>query len=187
MRLNTLLSLTAAASTLALSAPALAQNDTAAATTSVDATAAAEVTAQADLSCMGTAVIAREDAVIAARTSFNANIMTAMNVRRDGLKNAYTIANAADRRAAIKNVWRTFNDSMTKARTSYRTSVNAAWKTFMEASAKCGSTVTNDDRGGKREKEKKEKSNRGHHWGQLKNSFSSELNVNGDARVDLSF
>lgn len=114
----------------ALAAPAFADTLL---TTTVDT----QVAASADLTCMGTAVDAREGAVLQARTEFNAKVLAAMTTRRASLQAAFTIGNNSERKVAIKAALDVYVRAVVDARTQYRAAVKAAHQTFTAAIKQC--------------------------------------------------
>lgn len=166
----------------ALATPAFA--DDVSVNTSASATVSASVASGADLACMGTAVDTREAAVISARTAFNTKIMTALETRRASLKTAYTIANNADRKIAIKTALTVYAKATADARFQYKTDVKAAWKTFTDAVKTC-----NVDASMRVKEESRDEGDRGLHLGQLKKQVKNTFGVNahGKADIDLSF
>lgn len=126
-----LIAVTALLAATGFALPAMAQ------TGSSSSSSSASVTASADLVCLSTAVEARENAVIAAKTKFDAAVMVALQARRDALKAALTITNNHDRQVALNAAWKTYMDAVIKARAQYKTDIKAAWKVYIAARANC--------------------------------------------------
>lgn len=162
--------------TAALATPAFADDNTANINTSTDMT----VASSADLACMGAAVDVREGAVLTARTDFNVKIIAALTTRRASLKTAYTIANNADRKAAIKAALNVFAKANADARASYKADVKAAWKTFTDAAKKC-----HIDADVRVKDESRDDHDNGRHLGQLKHQVKNAFNVNAHGKLDL--
>ncbi|HLC49451.1 MAG TPA: hypothetical protein VJI96_03655 [Candidatus Andersenbacteria bacterium] len=92
---------------------------------------------KADLTCMRTAVGAREDAIVAAKEKSFASLDSAFKARRDALKSAWDKPVAHDRRSAINAAWKAFRESHKVARAQLRTDDKAAWSTFKTNSKAC--------------------------------------------------
>lgn len=162
--------------TAALATPAFADDNTANINTSTDTT----VASSADLACMGAAVDAREGAVLTARTDFNAKLIAALTTRRASLKTAFTIANNADRKVAIKAALTVFAKANADARIKYKADVKAAWKTFTAAAQKChidADVRVKDETRGDHDNDR--------HLGQLKHQVKNAFNVNAHGKLDL--
>ncbi len=162
-----------------LVAPAFAENSVGVNTNTTVSTDT-QVASSADLACMGTAVDAREVAVILARESFDTKIVVALKARRESLKVAFTIANNADRKVAIKTALNVFAKASVEARAQYRLDVKAAWKTFAEASKKC-----HVDADVRVKDESKDDHDKGRHLGQLKKQVKNGFGVNNHGKVDM--
>lgn len=172
-----------AVSAIATAIPAFA-ND--AQNTSV--TTSTTVTSSADLSCMSAAVMAREDAVIAARTTLNASLLSALNQRRTSLQAAYTISVTKDRWVAINASWKAYVTATKAARSTFNASIKTAWTAYAAANAKCGVTVDPVRKADKNADDDNDdkKFNRGLHLGQLKH-MDTKMKIDGDVKLDLSY
>ncbi len=182
---------------IACATPAFAE------TISTTASGSTTVTSHADLACMSTAVDARESAVISARTTFNANMLTALNTRRSALQAAYTIANNHDRQVAMKAAWNAYLLSSKTAHTQYQTSTQATWKTFVTSIKLCnvlpnqnhtnsGAHLGNTETIKLRQESRQEaRMNNGLHLGLIKKMQEkhneSDVEAKTGARIDLSF
>ncbi len=174
----------AAVVSMSMVLPALAQGSSSSLSTS------AGVAASTDLACMSAAVDTREAASISARSTFNASIMAALDVRRAALKAAYTIANNNDRRVAIQAALTAYANATATARAKFSTDVKAAHTVFKTAKVAC-----HIDQGEARLTKEQKKhdndndndhQNRGLHLGWLKNSVNAKAWANGHLKLDLS-
>ncbi len=94
-----------------------------------------------DLSCVQTAVDAREDALDTAFTTFTGAESAALSARKSALHDAWGIAAAKDRRAARNKAWSAFKTANRAAFSALRTARAQAWSAFGTASAACHSPV----------------------------------------------
>jgi phage-related protein len=159
--------------------PAFAQNSSATASASATTSVSTSLTAE-QLTCIGAAVNARETAAISARTTFHASILAALTARQTGLKNAFTIANNADRQVAITTTMKAFTKATMDARKAYKTSLEASFKTFKDSSTQCN-LPAGSDRG---EKKGMGKLMRGLMKGHMGFGMGHE-DGGGDASIDL--
>lgn len=177
--MRTLTTATAAAlASIALALPVLAQ----AASVSVTTGTASST----DLACMSAAVETRENALISARTTFNASVVAALQTRRDALKAAYTIADNTNRRVAIEAAIRAYVKATADARAKFSADVKASWHAFMTARVAChidqGASVNVRAR-----TMESEHIDRGLHLGWMKAGVHSKAWMNGHVKQDLSF
>lgn len=174
--------------TLLTAMPAMARTD---AKVNTDLSFSNQNLTSTQLQCMSTAVLAREDAVIAARTTFHTSIMAALSARRTSLQAAYALSVSTERQAAIKASLSAYNQSTKTAKKTYSTSINTAWKTFMTAAVACGATTSSSSSSSNSSSSAAwrdgRKGNNGLHLGQWKKAFDMDMKMNGDARIDLSF
>lgn len=171
--------------TAALGATAFADDNINANVNTTTSITDTSIASSVDLACMGAAVDMREEAVISARVSFNAKIIAALTTRRSSLKTAYTIANNADRKVAIKAAFTVYVKATADARTQYKTEVKTSWKTFTDAVKKCNVDASVRVK----EESKDDHDDKGRHLGQLKKQVKNAFGVNahGKADLDLSF
>ena len=162
---------------IAFAVPAFAANGS--------VSSSAEVASSADLACMSAAVDARESATINARATYHASIMAALNVRRDALRVAYTIANNNDRRAAITAAVRAYATVVADARAKFSADVKAAWSAFGTARVNCH-IDDQDVLRVKMKKDDRESHDRGLHLGWLMGRMHSKAWINGSVKLDLS-
>lgn len=105
------------------------------------------------LACMQTAVVARDNAIIAAWGTVSASITAAFTARRDALNLAWGITVKKDRNAALVKAWKDFRTSTKIAKSTFNTARNAAWKKFNTDGKACktqygASNTTSLDVGG---------------------------------------
>ena len=99
-----------------------------------------------DAACVKPAVLAREDAIITAWTTFNTSVSSAYAARKTALGAAWDMTDASARNAAIKAAWNAFNKAKKDAQKKWQTDRKAAWKTFRAAAKACKAPDT--DAGG---------------------------------------
>lgn len=107
-----------------------------------------EVKAPVDVACVQTAIEKRENSILTAYDTQYTAIKAALIVRKDALKNAWTLTDQKTRREAIKAVWSTFKTTK-EARKAFHSARESAWKQFSAESKKCGKTVSADETGSK--------------------------------------
>lgn len=90
-----------------------------------------------NLPCMQAAVEKRDNAVIAAVDVYYGAVKTALQVRRDALKAAWGIANAKDRRAALRQAWDAFKSSHKAAAKALNQARKDAWKQWKADAKAC--------------------------------------------------
>jgi hypothetical protein len=143
---------------------------------------------------MSAAVDVRESATINARTTFNASIMAALNIRRTALQAAFTIANNNDRQVAIDAALKAYATAAANARAKHKTDVNAAWNAFATAKVNCHIAVdqmTSRKVRGEQDDDNDRK-DRGLHLGWIKNAVKANVQAkiqgwtSGHAHMDLS-
>ncbi|MFM2381362.1 MAG: hypothetical protein RLZZ76_129 [Candidatus Parcubacteria bacterium] len=83
-----------------------------------------------DLTCMQTAVDTREDAVSAAFTGFNEDVMKALAARKTALHDAWGMSDKVERQKAIKTSWTAWKTAKKSAHTDLKTDRKKAWETF---------------------------------------------------------
>ncbi len=170
------------ASSLAVPAFADSNSSSSMSSSSSSSSVAADtkVASSADLLCMGNAVDAREGAVLTARSSLDTKITAALTTRRASLKTAYTIANNADRKVAIKAALTVFAKASADAHAQYRTDIKAAWATFNAAIKACNLSA-----GTRVKAQTKTDHDNGRHLGQLKKQIKNAFDVNANGKLDL--
>lgn len=90
-----------------------------------------------DLACMKSAVVKRENAIIAAKEKSFTSMDAAFKARRDALQAAWEKTNAKERREAINAAWKTFRETHKAARAQLRKDDKAAWSTFKNDRKAC--------------------------------------------------
>lgn len=166
----------AAIASMALALPVAAQT----------ATTSAGAASSADLACMSAAVGTRENALISARTTFNASVMAALQTRRDALLAAYTIADHQNRRAAIEAAIRAYAKATADARAKFSADIKVAWSVFMTARVNCHIDQAASANVRVRTMES-ERIDHGLHLGWMKTGVHSKSWMNGHVKLDLSF
>lgn len=104
-----------------------------------------------DLVCMQNAVVAREDAIIAALDTYHTNVKAALTTRRDALKAAWTISDKDTRKEAIRKAWSDFKGTWKKERKALNEAKRAAWKKFNETGKTCNARGEGEDQGNDRD------------------------------------
>lgn len=93
--------------------------------------------------CIQSAIEKRETALIAGHNSFNTSIVSALTVRKDGLKSAYALTEKGATKTAKKAVWSKFKTDGKAAHDSMRSVRKGSWNTFNADMRVCG--VTHDE------------------------------------------
>ncbi len=83
-----------------------------------------------DLSCVQTAVLERETAIMTAWTEFNTDMVSALTKRSEALVEAWKMTDAKERSTALKNLWATWKTDSKKAHTDMRAERKDAWTEF---------------------------------------------------------
>ena len=108
----------------------------------------AEDTAQTqnrvDLICMQKAVEKRDTAVIAAFDVFSFSIKSALQMRLEELKAAWSIENPAERKKAIKSAWEKYRTAVKSARQTFQGARKTVWKQFNVDRKACGAARSDD-------------------------------------------
>ncbi len=122
---------------LLMASVAFAQTTTPATTASTVAT---------KITCVGTAVNTREQAIDAAMATFTGATNTAYATRATALKQAYTGTTAKTVATSVKAVWSTFNTSTKNAGKAWQNARNAARAKYRTAAVTCKAPAgTGDD------------------------------------------
>lgn len=83
-----------------------------------------------DTTCVQTAVSAREQAIVAAWSTYNTAVVAAHTARSSALATAWGNSDAVARKTAIKAAWYTFGASIKTATKTMRTTKKSVWETF---------------------------------------------------------
>jgi hypothetical protein len=109
-------------------------------------TARAARVSNVNLTCMQTAVDAREDAIAEAFTTFNDDVSEALTARKTALHTAWGLTERAARNAAIKSAWTAWKAAHKDALADLKTDRKAAWNTFKTtAKTTCRETLPADE------------------------------------------
>ena len=99
-----------------------------------------------NLTCMQTAVDARETAVAAAFTGFNTDVQAALTARKAALHDAWGITDKAARNTAVKAAWSAWKSASKAAHAKLRTARKTAWTTFQTtAKSTCKETLPKEE------------------------------------------
>jgi len=104
-----------------------------------------------NLSCMQTAVMVREDAVIAAWGTFSTSITTALNARKAALNTAWASSTATTTDSTHKTqriaAWAKWKKASHDAHVAMKKARKAAWDTFRTTSKNtCRTSTANDEK-----------------------------------------
>src|SRR3989344_218239 len=91
-----------------------------------------------DVSCVATAVAAREAALAAAATANAQALTSAYSDRGSALASAYAQTGNDVIRKAVKNAWNKFNAALRLAHRGWKTAQQSAWTQFRTAVKACG-------------------------------------------------
>lgn len=102
--------------------------------------------ASVNVSCMQTAVGAREDALIDAFDAFNEDVSSALTARKTALNTAWGITDKAERQTAIKKAWTDWKSAKKSAHTELKNERKEAWATFKTtAKTSCKEVVPKEE------------------------------------------
>lgn len=102
-------------------------------------------TSSATLSCVGSAVAAREGALGTGVGTFNQAVASAYSSRATALAAAYATGNASQVRTGVKAAWSAFSKSVSAARSSWKTARLGAWSTYRTAVKACHASASVTD------------------------------------------
>lgn len=91
-----------------------------------------------NVACVQAAIEKRETAIIAGHNTFNTSIVSALTLRKDGLKSAYALSEKGATKTAKKAVWGKFKTDARTAHDSMRTVRKSSWSTFNTEMRACG-------------------------------------------------
>ncbi len=89
------------------------------------------------ISCVGTAVNAREQAIDTAMSTYTQGVNAAYGARATALSQAYSQTTMKSVRSAVKAAWSTFNASVKSARKAWQTARNTAWTQYRTTAVQC--------------------------------------------------
>ncbi|MDO8466815.1 MAG: hypothetical protein Q7S83_01605 [bacterium] len=98
-----------------------------------------------DLACMQSAVVKRDDAIIAAAKVHSDSLIKALETRRDALKAAWGVTNPEERQKALKSAWDIFRSSKKRIVESWREVRKSAWRQFQVDRKACRVHGASDD------------------------------------------
>lgn len=96
------------------------------------------------MSCIQTAVDAREQAVLSALGTYTSSVVSAFQTKKTALYAAWALSDAAQRKAAIKNAWTVFAQSKKSARETYKSARQTAWSTFKKTAKTCNEPMSDE-------------------------------------------
>ncbi|MBU6415076.1 hypothetical protein KGQ34_02455 [Patescibacteria group bacterium] len=140
---STIISLLLAASALPVFADTAAGGTTGGATSAQPA-----VQKTVDLACMQTAVEKRDNAIISALDAYSSAVKTALQTRRDALKDAWGITDRKQRRSALRTAWNAFKGTWRNAAKSLRIAKRDAWMQFNKDQRTCKGNAGDEPAGG---------------------------------------
>jgi len=94
------------------------------------------------ITCVATAVAAREASIDSAASAYTAGVNAAYTARASALANAYTLTGNDSIRTAVKAAWKQFTSAVQGARRAWQKSRENAWQTFRTAVKACGPSAT---------------------------------------------
>lgn len=103
--------------------------------TSSFASSRASSASTTDVSCIKTAVEAREGKIIENQTNFSSEMKTVLETRKNALISAWGVTDAKNRKTDIKSAWNNFKTSSKVLTKAIKENNKSAWSTF-EASRK---------------------------------------------------
>ncbi len=97
-----------------------------------------------NVACIQAAIEKRDTAVVSAYDTLHTSIVSALNARKQALKDAWAKTDRLERRTALKSAWSTYHQSRMGAQKTWRTARRDVWKTFRTDAKACGPTTTVD-------------------------------------------
>lgn len=91
----------------------------------------------AQLACVRTAIIVRENALSSQFSTLASVVTSAHAVRSSALANAWTLTDATARRQTIDSAWATWKSSVRVARETRKTAHKSTWDTFRTSVRAC--------------------------------------------------
>jgi hypothetical protein len=91
-----------------------------------------------NISCVASAVSAREDSLNTALTTYTSAIESAYSARSSALVLAYAQSDSNAIRSSVKTAWQQFTSSSQGAKHAWQKSRENAWSTFRNAIKSCG-------------------------------------------------
>lgn len=99
-----------------------------------------------DLACMQAAVEKRDNALLATVDARYSAHKAALTARRDALKAAWGMTDAAKRREALQAAWKAYREALEKSTKAFRDAKKSAWKQFKEDRRACKSEGASEDK-----------------------------------------
>lgn len=120
------------------------RNPTATSTSSVGTgSSSSATTTQSALDCVKDAVVIRENSITSTFTTYSSSMTTAYQNRLSALQSAWSNANPAERKTAVKKAWDDFKTTSKSTIKTMRDGNKTAWETFETARKSCkGGNVT---------------------------------------------
>lgn len=104
-----------------------------------------KINADVDAPCVKSEVTQREQALMAAFTTYADSLKAAMTKRQTSLEAAWSLSVAADREAALKLSWEVYVKDTMDAHKIYKEAKKTAWKSFQsDVKANCKASVDVD-------------------------------------------
>ena len=103
-----------------------------------NASSTKEMLKNVDASCVATAVAAREDSIMSAWVSFQADVTTLMEDRKEQLVSAWSIEDQGERRAKLKEIAKTIKSTKKETSKEYKDARKEAWEEFKSDAKACG-------------------------------------------------
>lgn len=105
-------------------------------------------TSTLDVICIQKVVDTRDSAIITAADGYYTSTKSALETRRDALKNAWAISKVKERKVAIKKAWADFTKAQKEAKRKLQKAKSAAWKQYRADRKGCGKQAISDDSAG---------------------------------------
>ncbi|MEK7654405.1 MAG: hypothetical protein AAB345_03990 [Patescibacteria group bacterium] len=101
----------------------------------------------AQRACMQAAVEKRDNSVIAAADKYHAELVKALQTRRDALKAAWGMKDPAERQKALKSAWDAYHLAKKSIVKGWKEARKSAWRQYHVDRKACGEHVNSQDRG----------------------------------------
>ena len=97
-----------------------------------------QVSASINVACMQSAIVERDNAVIAAVNTYHTAVVSALTARRDAFSTAWAITDRTARKTALKTALETFRSARKSASETFHKAKESAWSEFAKDRKACG-------------------------------------------------
>ncbi|MDP2788727.1 MAG: hypothetical protein Q8O46_01570 [bacterium] len=97
-----------------------------------------------NITCVGTAVGVREDAIMSAWSKFDDAVTAVLTARKTALVAAWSLTDTSTRKNAVKAAWATAKKDRKAVANTHKSERRAAWTSFKTAARACGGNDGSD-------------------------------------------